>query len=254
METPLKLLFVRHGQSTGNVEKRMQGQGEYDLTPIGRLQATRLAHRLRAENWHPTHAYSSPLRRAMQTAEILATQIQAPGPAESLPSIVSELIDADFTVSEPAPSAALATPLKITQAAELGEFQNGIFQGLTWAEAQAQYPDLCQTLEASPDWLQIPGAETLQTARARSSQFIERILQTHHNGDQVLIVSHSWILQHLIASLLGADRAWRLPIHNTARFEFWVDQSRWARQTPETRLNTDLWQIRRFNDDRHLQD
>jgi broad specificity phosphatase PhoE len=254
METPLKLLFVRHGQSTGNVEKRMQGQGEYDLTPIGRAQATKLAHRLQSEDWHPTHVYSSPLRRALQTAEILAAQIRELSPTASLPSVVSELIDADFTSSEPAPSAAPAVTLKITQAAELAEFQNGIFQGLTWAEAKAQHPDLCHTLEASPDWLQIPGAETLLNARTRSSQFTERILQHHSPGDQVLIVSHSWILQHLIASLLGADRAWRLPIHNTARFEFWVDPSRWARQTPETRLNTDLWQIRRFNDDRHLQD
>jgi broad specificity phosphatase PhoE len=277
METPLKLLFVRHGQSTGNVEKRMQGQGEYDLTPIGRQQAAQLALRLRSEGWHPTSVYSSPLRRALQTAEILVAPVG--DPAQPLPSIVSELTDTDFAPRasefrghDAAKSAldkselgnSLVGPMvdgrsetmgnPITLASELAEFQNGIFQGLTWAEAQAQYPDLCHTLEASPDWLQIPGAETLLQARQRSKQFVEQLVARHSPGDQVLIVSHSWILQHLIASLLGTDRAWRLPIHNTARFEFWVDQSRWSRIAPETRLNTDLWQIRRFNDDRHLAD
>ncbi|WP_390883460.1 hypothetical protein [Kovacikia minuta] len=55
-------------------------------------------------------------------------------------------------------------------------------------------------------------------------------------------------MQHLVAELLGCDRSWRLRVGNTALFEFWVDQSRWHRQD-QNRFNTDLWQIRRFNDD-----
>ena len=143
--------------------------------------------------------------------------------------------------------------IRIEYAEELKEFQNGILQGLTWLEAQNRYPELCRKLESSADWIPIPEAETLQQARDRSHQFIHHLIERHRDGDHIWIVSHSWILQHLIAELLGCDRSWRLRAHNTALFEFWVDRSRWNLNN-QNRFNTDLWQIRRFNDHRHLYD
>ncbi len=217
----LKLLLIRHAQSTGNIERRMQGHGPYALTPLGQSQTHKLAQRLREEQYQPTAIYTSPLRRTVETTAILHRAL-------------------------PAPAAA------IHPAAELAEFQNGIFQGLTWAEAQTQHPELCQQLTRSPDWIQIPEAETLQQARDRCNSLLTHILQTHRNGDEIWLVSHSWIMQHLIAQLLGSDRSWRIRIDNTALFEFWIDQSRWHRQD-ENCFNTDLWQIIRFNDRRHLE-
>ncbi len=245
MHGVVKLLFIRHAQSTGNQEKRMQGHQEFALSDVGQQQAAQLAQRLLAEAWWPTHIYSSPLRRAAQTTQILVDYFQT----APLPAAVSDLIDAGAIA--PVDPEASHPPLRIQFADELKEFQNGIFQGLTWAEAMRQYPDLCQKLEASPDWIPIPGAETLAEARQRSHQFIHHLLQTHTNGDRVWIVSHSWILQHLIAELLGCDRSWRLRATNTALFEFWLDRDRWD-DTPANRFNTDLWQIRRFNDCQHL--
>ncbi|BAU15188.1 phosphoglycerate mutase [Leptolyngbya sp. NIES-3755] len=245
MSKVLKLLFIRHAQSIGNIEKRMQGHGDYELSPLGRQQAERLAKHLKTESWRPSHVYSSPLKRAAQTTEILLSYFQKP----HLPAAVSDLIDPELENSpedEPTPR-----KIPIEYAEELKEFQNGIFQGLTWAEAQSRYPDLCRKLETSPDWIPIPEAETLNQARDRSRQFIDRIIKRHRDGDQLWIISHSWILQHLIAELLGSDRSWRLRAHNTAMFEFWVDRSRWELQN-QNRFNTDLWQIRRFNDFRHL--
>lgn len=244
---PLKLLFIRHAQSVGNQQKRMQGWGEFELSDEGRGQAERLARRLLTESWHPTHVYSSPLKRAAQTAEIvLATLL-----AEPLPAAVSDLMDGEID----APMQVLARrdrpSIQVNYADELKEFQNGIFTGLTWAEAQAQYPELCDRLEASPDWIAIPNAETLEAARDRAQRFVHRTIDQHQNGDHLLIVTHSWILQHLIAELLGSDRSWRIPARNTALFEFWIERSRWHRTDPN-RFNTDLWQIRRFNDCQHL--
>lgn len=224
----------------------MQGHGEFELSSLGRLQAEKLAQRLLAESWWPSHVYSSPLKRAVQTAEILVTHfLSAP-----LPASVSDLIDGATTTPIEA-SEADGRPINIEYADELKEFQNGIFQGLTWAEAKKRYPDLCHALESSPDWLQIPGAESLEEARTRASQFIRSLLQRHQETDQIWIVTHSWILQHLVAELLGCDRSWRLRASNTALFEFWIDRSRWDR-LDQNRFNTDLWQIRRFNDGRHL--
>lgn len=276
----LKLLFIRHAQSVGNQQKRMQGQGEFELSEEGKHQAEKLAHRLFTEGWRPSYVYTSPLKRTVQTTEILLSRFLI----DPLPSNVRDLIDGDSEgdapISELAPPANLdpanlniakptsrhltnSTPplrlafqtrdgdITVEYADELQEHQNGIFQGLTWAEARAKYPDLCHALESSPDWIPIPGAESLEAARNRAHQFIQRLLDRHTDGDQIWVITHSWMMQHLISELMGCDRSWRLHAHNTALFEFWIDRSRWQR-TDQNRLNTDLWQIRRFNDYGHL--
>jgi broad specificity phosphatase PhoE len=245
---PLKLLFIRHAQSVGNQQGRMQGNGEFELSEEGKHQAEKLGQRLLAEAWQPSHVYSSPLKRAAQTAEILLAQFWA----QPLPAMVSDLVDGDIdTPIDRLRPCYVDLPIPIHYADELREFQNGIFEGLTWAEAQQRYPELCEQLENSADWIQIPGAESLYEARDRAKRFLQTLLNRHTDGENLWIVSHSWILQHLIAELLGCDRSWRIHVRNTALFEFWIDRSRWQR-TDENRFNTDLWQIRRFNDYHHL--
>jgi broad specificity phosphatase PhoE len=232
----------------GNIERRMQGHGEFELSANGKIQAGKLAQRLLEESWWPSAVYSSPLKRAVQTTEILVNHfVTAP-----LPAAISDLIDSEDTspVSVSTGTQKLPT-FPVFYADELAEFQNGIFQGLTWMEAKTRYPEFCRTLETSPDWIQIPEAESLQEARDRAHHFIQKLLTQHQDSDQVWIVTHSWILQHLIAELMGCDRSWRLHARNTALFEFWLDRSRWHLQD-QNRFNTDLWQVRRFNDCRHL--
>lgn len=245
MSKVLKLLFIRHAQSTGNVQRRMQGHGDFELSEVGKQQAEKLAKHLLAESWRPSHVYTSPLKRTLQTTEILLSSFQS----AVLPATVSDLIDS--ATEAPSEDKPIRRPILIEHADELKEFQNGVFKGLTWAEAQSRYPDLCRKLEASPDWIQIPEAESLYDARDRAKKFIHRVFEKHKDGEQIWIISHSWILQHLIAELLGCDRSWRLRASNTALFEFWIDRSRWHLNN-QNRYNTDLWQIRRFNDVRHL--
>jgi broad specificity phosphatase PhoE len=244
----LKLLFIRHAESVGNQQKRMQGNAEFELTELGREQAKKLAQYLAAQSWYPSWVYSSPLKRATQTTEILLKH----GLSQPLPAVRDlvddevDLVDLSVERSIPAPET-----VPITYADELREFQNGIFEGLTWAEARQRYPELCNQLENSPEWIQIPEAESLQAARQRSRRFIQALLNHHSNGERIWIISHSWILQHLIAELLGCERSWRIPVYNTALFEFWIDRSRWQ-SADQNRFNSELWQIRRFNDYQHL--
>lgn len=210
----MKLLLIRHAESTGNLEQRMPGWNEDALSETGMLQARTLARYLLKENGQPSHLYSSPLQRAVQTAQILL----------------------DYSQSG----------FKIQTDVNLKELHNGVFQGLTWQEAQASYPELCQALETSPDWISIPGAESLQTACDRAQFFIQTLLTQHQNSDQIWVVTHGGILQYLVAALLRSDRTWGLQIRSTALFEFWLDLERWQTKD-QNRFNPCLWQIRRFN-------
>jgi uncharacterized phosphatase len=67
----IELGLVRHGQSHGNLDRSLGP--DTDLTELGRRQAARLGDWLAAQDYRFTALYSSPLRRARQTAEILNT-------------------------------------------------------------------------------------------------------------------------------------------------------------------------------------
>jgi broad specificity phosphatase PhoE len=66
------IIFLRHGESVGNVEARWQGQAEFPLTDKGREQAQALANRWQSEGRRFDDIFSSPLERARVTAEIIA--------------------------------------------------------------------------------------------------------------------------------------------------------------------------------------
>lgn len=228
----MDLAIIRHGQSVGNVQKRLQGRAEFPLTDLGRDQATRLGTAFARDRWTPTRVYSSPLRRAAETAEVAIAQFEA-CTGHRLP------------------------PLRLEP--NLEEYDCGIFEGLTWAEARDRYGDLCDRLETTPDWLPIPNAETPRDGRDRSRAFFEQLFRDADNRDRIWVFTHSWIMKHLISELLGSDRSWKIPTHNTGIFEFRIDRDRWhsaidpqQSTTAQNRYTTDLWKIKRFNDTAHL--
>jgi broad specificity phosphatase PhoE len=70
-------VFLRHGESIGNAESRWQGQSDYALTDKGRKQARALANRWKSEAVTFDLIISSPLVRARETAEIIASALNA---------------------------------------------------------------------------------------------------------------------------------------------------------------------------------
>jgi 2,3-bisphosphoglycerate-dependent phosphoglycerate mutase len=70
-------VFLRHGESIGNAESRWQGQSDYDLTEKGRAQARALAERWKSERVRFDVVIASPLVRAKETAEIVASALDA---------------------------------------------------------------------------------------------------------------------------------------------------------------------------------
>jgi len=79
-EAVYRITLVRHGESVGNAEERLQGHADYPLSERGRAQVVALAQRWKAEAITFDHVIASPLARALETARIIAAELQIPNP------------------------------------------------------------------------------------------------------------------------------------------------------------------------------
>ena len=94
----MRLVFVRHAESVGNAEHRLQGHADFPLSDLGRTQAERLFIQFKSERFEPTHVYSSPLKRVAETAQIVSRE----------------------------------WPVEVSYSDDLKEHNIGVFSGLTW--------------------------------------------------------------------------------------------------------------------------
>lgn len=72
----MPIFLSRHGQTQWNLSGRLQGHLDSPLTPLGIKQAQQLA--LKADSLGIKRVISSDLGRAIQTAEIVASQLSCP--------------------------------------------------------------------------------------------------------------------------------------------------------------------------------
>ena len=97
LETPVDFFIIRHGQSEGNHGKILQGRGEYSLTDLGRNQAAERGNALKSMlsciNTSSVLLFSSPMNRALETAEIIAGRAGLPAPVPS-----DKLIEMDLGI------------------------------------------------------------------------------------------------------------------------------------------------------------
>ena len=213
----MNLILIRHAESTANSEGRWQGRADFPLSDTGRSQAGRLLARLEREEYTPTHIYSSPLSRVLETAQIASSRWDLP----------------------------------IEEWDDLMEHDVGVFSGLTWSELEERFPDTIRRFKETLNFDIIEGAETLCEMRARALRVVDELVSGHGNEDRVLLFSHGGILTQVIARLLGTDRLWSVSIRNTAIFEFSIDVEKWH-MDGNSRTNMALWSILRFNDAAHL--
>jgi len=161
------IILVRHGETEWNRVERFRGRFDIPLNPTGVSQAKRTARRI-SKDWKPSAVYSSPLGRAMQTAEIIANA------SGKLAQPNDGLMDIDY----------------------------GKWQGLTPEEAKAKWPELIAKWYDHPGAVRIPGGESLSKVRSRVMTALEMICWL--NAEQeVVVVSHTVVNRLILLSVLG---------------------------------------------------
>ena len=157
---------MRHGQSTWNHERRIQGQLDPPLSNEGRRQATRLGRRLAGRQF--AGLYSSDLKRAFETSSLVG---QAVG-------------------IEPTPMA------------ELREIYLGEWEGLTTDELAIRFPQEWASWREEPDWDLVAGGEGSAAFEARVAAALDAIFARHESGD-VLAVTHGGVIQIALHRVVG---------------------------------------------------
>jgi len=170
-----RLCLIRHGETSWNAEKRLQGHTDIPLNSRGALQARQMAQALKDINLTFDVLYTSDLKRAADTA-----------------NAVVELFGVDAQVDS-----------------TLRERHFGALQGLSISEAPLLRPDIWQAHIARDLEHELAGGESIQQFALRVQSALDKI-QVRHAGKTILIVSHGGTLDMMyrIASkqALNAER------------------------------------------------
>ncbi len=177
-----KWFLVRHAETDWNSEGRIQGQLDTPLNEAGRIQARSLGLRLASIPF--TAAYCSDLCRGSDTAAAILLRRNLP--LEEMP--------------------------------ELREKQFGAWEGMTFLDVEARYPELYHNGLMTGDLsFAPPGGESDLQLYARAKAIADRLLEAHagHSGN-ILVVTHGGTLCALITCLIGlpAEKMWRFRFAN----------------------------------------
>ena len=190
------ITLLRHGESVGNAESRWQGQADFPLNDTGRAQARALAERWKAEGTKFDFVIASPLVRAKETAEIVA-------------SVMNLKVEFD--------------PLWL-------ERDNGEFAGLTAHEVRQNFQHPAFSTPYDPVGVDGEGDWELFL---RAGQALHQLLK--REPARYLIVSHGGLLNQVMHAVVGVapqanNAGTRFRFGNTAfaQLMYYPHQHRWA--------------------------
>ena len=202
-----RLLLLRHGQTTYNATRRMQGQMDTELSAEGVAQAERAAAHLGRRERDIHRIVSSDLRRAAETAE----------------------------------AAGRVLGIDVERDSRLRETNLGDWQGRTHGEIDGEYPGQRATWRHDATWAP-PGGETRVEVAARMRAVVDELLDDESwPGSTVLLVAHGGAIAALTASLLDVPIS-HYTMFNGLRNTAWVELS--AKIRPDGELG---WYLGAFN-------
>lgn len=179
-----RYFLVRHGATEWNAQGRIQGQSDPSLNRTGQRQARRLGKRLASVPF--AQARCSDLRRCSETA-------------------------AGILLGR--------NDVRMQEMPELREKNFGAWEGLTFREVEARYPDLYRNwLAAGDPSFAPPGGESDLQLYSRADTVVDRLrVPLTGSGANLLVVTHGGMLRALIARLLDlpAQKMWKFRFANT---------------------------------------
>lgn len=194
----VEIILIRHGVTLWNVEARIQGISDVELSPEGLRQAELLAKNFPFDKVDAV--YSSDLSRAKNTAKFVADKFNLPV------QTTSALREVDF----------------------------GIWEGKSFAELEKYEADTLKIFHTKPDELRLNRAETFQQAQARAMNEIKKIIAYHESDGEsrVVAVAHGSINRAILCAILDIPlkNLWRLSQFNTAINIFRVDDGNFTVQ------------------------
>ena len=159
------IYLLRHGATESNLEKRYIGQTDISLSNLGRRQARWWQEALSSTKFDAI--YSSDLRRAVDTAQIVA--------------------------------AAQTAEIQITS--QLREINLGDWDGVDMPEIKEKYPDAWKRRGHQIDRFRPPKGESFQDLQNRILQLVDSIDFDRVNN--ILMVSHAGVNRVILCRVLN---------------------------------------------------
>ena len=188
----IRIILLRHGETTWNIEGRYQGQEDTPLSERGWDQGRKAA--LALKDVPIDRAISSPLSRSYETCRLAA----------------------DFH------------HLPVMNDERLTEISHGLWEGIHADEIEARYPEEFRLWHTRPDRVQMPEGENLEDVRKRAREAFDEYAKIY-DGETVLVAAHDAVNKAIICDLLGLDMShfWQIKQDNACINVLECDKGTW---------------------------
>jgi broad specificity phosphatase PhoE len=174
----VEIILIRHGETEWNIEKMFRGRKDVGLSETG-VQQVRLLGKF-LSSIELDAIYSSPLKRALETAEAISDNQREEVKLIDRPC----LIDMSF----------------------------GVWEGKSLEEVEEKYSELYETWLGAPHKLRVPEGESLEEVRSRALKVVDTVIGKFKG--KVALVSHRVVIKVLTCALLGLSNShfWNMRI------------------------------------------
>ena len=159
-----KIYLIRHTQTVGNIERRLTGRNDYEITKKGQEYINKLTDRLR--NIKFDRVYSSKSKRAIKTVDPLAK----------------------------------LNGLEIEETDNLCEMYFGIYDGMKWDDVNKINPQIKQTQDIINEIAGIPKQETTEEVTNRMYSYIREVA-IKDSGKTILMASHGVAIEAFVRKI-----------------------------------------------------
>lgn len=186
------MFIIRHGETSWNAERRIQGQSESSLNDKGREQAASLRPWIESVGFDAVYTSSS--LRTVQTAEILTENIDLP----------------------------------LRKRDDIREIHLGPWEQLLWSDIEQSASTEVSNFREYPHLFNLEGAETFGEIRERGMLALQEIAQQHDDMQaKLLVVSHGALISAVLSGLASVclSRLWKNPpLPNCSVSEISIDR------------------------------